>query len=41
MIDHWWQTETGWAIAANCMGLHHFPVKYGSHQSGAGLGRGC
>ena len=21
VIDHWWQTETGWAIAANCMGL--------------------
>ena len=30
VIDHWWQTETGWAIAANCMGLHRFPVKYGS-----------
>ncbi|MFY9942379.1 MAG: propionyl-CoA synthetase [Desulfobacterales bacterium] len=30
VIDHWWQTETGWAIAANCMGLTHFPVKYGS-----------
>ncbi len=30
VIDHWWQTETGWAIAANCMGLHHFKVKYGS-----------
>ncbi len=30
VIDHWWQTETGWAIAANCMGIHHFPVKYGS-----------
>ena len=30
VIDHWWQTETGWAIAANCMGLHHFPVKPGS-----------
>ena len=30
VIDHWWQTETGWAIAANCMGLHHFPIKYGS-----------
>ncbi len=28
--DHWWQTETGWAICANCMGLHHFPVKEGS-----------
>lgn len=30
VIDHWWQTETGWAICANCMGLHHFPVKAGS-----------
>jgi propionyl-CoA synthetase len=30
VIDHWWQTETGWAIAANCLGLHHFTVKEGS-----------
>ncbi|MFP4392908.1 MAG: propionyl-CoA synthetase [Desulfohalobiaceae bacterium] len=30
VIDHWWQTETAWAIAANCMGLHQFPVKPGS-----------
>lgn len=30
VIDHWWQTETGWAIAANCMGIEPFPVKYGS-----------
>jgi len=30
VIDHWWQTETGWAIAANCMGLHAFEVKAGS-----------
>ncbi|HEX9703326.1 MAG TPA: AMP-binding protein, partial [Rhodospirillales bacterium] len=30
VIDHWWQTETGWAIAANCVGLHTFPVKPGS-----------
>jgi propionyl-CoA synthetase len=30
VIDHWWQTETGWGIAANCLGLHHFPVKEGS-----------
>ncbi|MCP4686452.1 MAG: propionyl-CoA synthetase, partial [Desulfobacterales bacterium] len=30
VIDHWWQTETGWAIAARCMGLHHFRVKAGS-----------
>lgn len=30
VIDHWWQTETGWAIAANCTGLHRFPIKPGS-----------
>ncbi len=30
VIDHWWQTETGWAIAANCVGLGAAPVKYGS-----------
>jgi len=30
VIDHWWQTETGWAIAANPMGLYRFPVKPGS-----------
>ncbi|MGQ0664002.1 MAG: propionyl-CoA synthetase [Pseudomonadota bacterium] len=30
VIDHWWQTETGWAIAANCMGLARLPVKPGS-----------
>lgn len=30
VIDHWWQTETGWAIASNCMGLHAFEVKAGS-----------
>jgi propionyl-CoA synthetase len=30
VIDHWWQTETGWAIAANCTGLHSYPVKRGS-----------
>ena len=30
VIDHWWQTETGWAIAANCLGIHQFPVKPGS-----------
>jgi len=30
VIDHWWQTETGWAIAANCMGLAPQPVKHGS-----------
>ena len=27
VIDHWWQTETGWGIAANCMGIEQFPVK--------------
>ena len=30
VIDHWWQTETGWAIAANCLGLELLPVKPGS-----------
>ncbi len=30
VIDHWWQTETGWAIASNCMGLHAFEVRAGS-----------
>jgi propionyl-CoA synthetase len=30
VIDHWWQTETGWAIAANCMGVEPLPVKRGS-----------
>ncbi|MDA0262429.1 MAG: propionyl-CoA synthetase [Proteobacteria bacterium] len=30
VIDHWWQTETGWPIAANCVGLGTLPVKHGS-----------
>ena len=30
VIDHWWQTETGWPIAANCMGIEVLPVKPGS-----------
>jgi acyl-coenzyme A synthetase/AMP-(fatty) acid ligase len=30
VIDHWWQTETGWAIVANQMGLEPLPVKPGS-----------
>ncbi|MEM9010494.1 MAG: propionyl-CoA synthetase [Pseudomonadota bacterium] len=30
VIDHWWQTETGWAIAANPMGIEAMPVKPGS-----------
>ena len=30
VIDHWWQTETGWAIAANCLGIEQLPVVPGS-----------
>jgi propionyl-CoA synthetase len=30
VIDHWWQTETGWGIAANCLGIEELPVKAGS-----------
>lgn len=30
VIDHWWQTETGWPIVANMLGLEAFPVKPGS-----------
>ena len=30
VIDHWWQTETGWSIAANPMGIEPLPVKLGS-----------
>ncbi|HEY6323423.1 MAG TPA: AMP-binding protein, partial [Thermoanaerobaculia bacterium] len=30
VLDHWWQTETAWAIVANCVGLGMLPVKYGS-----------
>ncbi|QFQ86433.1 AMP-binding protein [Paracoccus kondratievae] len=30
VIDHWWQTETGWAIAANPMGIETLPIKPGS-----------
>jgi propionyl-CoA synthetase len=30
VIDHWWQTETGWPICANCIGLEKLPVKPGS-----------
>ena len=30
VIDHWWQTETGWGIAANCLGIEALPVKPGS-----------
>jgi propionyl-CoA synthetase len=30
VIDHWWQTETGWPIASNCLGIERLPVKHGS-----------
>ncbi|NDZ94078.1 propionyl-CoA synthetase [Streptomyces sp. SID6673] len=30
VVDHWWQTETGWAIAANLRGLEPMPLKAGS-----------
>ena len=30
VIDNWWQTETGWPIASNPMGLDRLPIKYGS-----------
>jgi len=30
VIDHWWQTETGWSVAANCLGIERLPVKAGS-----------
>ncbi|MEL6059506.1 AMP-binding protein [Methylobacterium sp. DCY52] len=30
VIDHWWQTETGCAVAANPLGLERLPVKHGS-----------
>jgi propionyl-CoA synthetase len=30
VIDHWWQTETGWPMGANCTGLEMMPVKAGS-----------
>ena len=30
VIDHWWQTETGWPVGANCIGLERLPVKPGS-----------
>jgi len=30
VLDHWWQTETSWAISANCTGIESFPIKYGS-----------
>ena len=30
VIDHWWQTETGWPVGANCVGLELLPIKPGS-----------
>jgi propionyl-CoA synthetase len=30
VIDHWWQTETGWAICANPVGIEQLPIKPGS-----------
>jgi propionyl-CoA synthetase len=30
VIDHWWQTETGWSIGTNCIGIEMLPVKAGS-----------
>jgi len=30
VIDHWWQTETGWPIASNCLGIESLEVKAGS-----------
>ena len=30
VIDHWWQTETGWPVGSNCVGLGILPVKPGS-----------
>jgi propionyl-CoA synthetase len=30
IIDHWWQTESGWGIVANMIGIEHFPIKAGS-----------
>jgi propionyl-CoA synthetase len=34
VIDHWWQTETGWPITANCLGIGQLPVKSGSSTKG-------
>jgi propionyl-CoA synthetase len=30
VLDHWWQTETGWCIAGNPLGLGMLPIRYGS-----------
>ncbi|MEA3223565.1 MAG: propionyl-CoA synthetase, partial [Thermodesulfobacteriota bacterium] len=30
VVDHWWQTESGWPMAANCVGIEELPIKPGS-----------
>ena len=30
VIDHWWQTETGWPVCANCLGIEQLPIVPGS-----------
>jgi propionyl-CoA synthetase len=30
VVDHWWQTESGWPMAANCIGIEQLRVKHGS-----------
>jgi propionyl-CoA synthetase len=30
VVDHWWQTETGWPICSNCLGIEELPIKEGS-----------
>ncbi len=30
VVDHWWQTETGWPIASNCVGIEQLEIKAGS-----------
>lgn len=30
VIDHWWQTESGWPISGNALGIHQFPIKHGA-----------
>jgi propionyl-CoA synthetase len=38
VIDHWWQTETGWSIGANCAGLELLPGQAGFlYKTGSGL----
>ena len=40
VIDHWWQTESGWPMAANCVGIEKLPLKPGSPTK-AGTGIRC